>query len=166
MANPFLRCIVLGPSYPPPVQPGKLQELRNIFFTADNPSQKLLSPHFLWPLSSLLSLPVFVLFWSDTPSMVLCLPFSPLLVTFQSPLPRVAPACYHSCTLSFSLFPGRPAVFLRCMTLGKFLNLSEPVSAVVKFFFHLPSTLLHACPALDTGTRRMSGGRSCLGTPT
>lgn len=52
--------------------------------------------------------------------------------TFHSPAP-----CPLSCsvTLSFSLPLGRSAVFLCCVTLSKFFNLSEPVSPLVFFFF-------------------------------
>ena len=90
------------PSWQPGL-PDKLQEFRNMFFAADSLSQKLPSPHFLQPLSSLLPVPVFVLSWSDTPFLGLHLPFPPLLVTFHSPLLWwVVPAHCHSGTLSFS----------------------------------------------------------------
>ena len=116
-----------------------------MFCTADSLSQKL---HLLTSTSPL-PVPVFVLPWSDTPSLGLHLPFPTLLVTFQSPLPWWAAAAHcHSPVRVFPLSPGRPAVFLCCVTLGKFLNLSEPVSSLVKFIFSLMSTLLCARPCI------------------
>lgn len=50
---------------------------------------------------------------------------------------RMAP-CPLPCfaTLSFPLPLGRPAVFLCCVTLSKFLSLSEPVSPLVKIYIY------------------------------
>ena len=140
--NPFLCWFVQG-CHTQPSLPDKLQEFRNVFFTADSLSQKLPSPHFLWPLSScsqglsLFSLGQTLPSWS-----FICL-FPPHL-SFTRPW-WMAP-CPLSCsvTLSFSLPLGRSAVFLCCVTLSKFFNLSEPVSPLVFFFFNLLSTLVCA----------------------
>ena len=75
--HPFLCCIVraVTPSCQPSL-PDKLQEFRNFFFAADSLSQKLPSPHFLWPLSSC--------------SWGLC------SVLVRHSLPGAWPACFHS----------------------------------------------------------------------
>lgn len=106
--NP-LSCAVSSRAVTPSCQPSlpdKLQEFRNLFFTADSLSQKLPSPHFLWPLSScsqglsLFSLGQTLPSWS-----FICL-FPPHL-SFTRPLPTVL-LCYTQLLLALgqiSCFP-------------------------------------------------------------
>lgn len=121
-------------------------------------------PPSLWPLSSQLPMPRFALSWSGTSSRGLYLSFPPHLVTFQSPLPMAPDHC-HSLHPSFFLSPGRPAVSLHCVTLGRFLNLSGPVFSLVKCMFSLTELFCVSGPTLDTSTRRMHGCRPCPGAP-
>ena len=69
----------------------------------------------------------------------------PLHLSFTCPW-WMAP-CPLSCfvTLSFSLPLGRLAVFFCCVTLSKFLNLSEPVSPLVNFFYLLSTLVCAGC---------------------